>query len=326
VLVLGTRYGFVAKSGVSVTEEEFLEARKIGVPVLVFVQSVEFEPQQRSFLDRIRDYEDGYFIASFKTPHDLQTKVTTALHDLTGQPGIDVLAPDRAREHAQHFLATLPHTAEPTLSVVVFPVRQGEEYISPLDMNKQSFKKEIAKRAMFDDTAIFHSEWGYQVEEGREHVRLHQNHGRAITAVEIHSDGTIFWRASIGDEGGDPTYSLLRQFVINQDIVLHWLTKFWSFANEHYRLMQSSALISSLFVSVAISNLSHKYFGKWPAKEPRGMQMGMSSIDDPLLIPSKPMKVSRSELADGQRLAERFVGLLARAFQAAGRQFVEKNE
>jgi hypothetical protein len=70
VLILGAKYGFVAQSGLSATEEEYNEARRRGLPVLVFVQNIEREPKQQEFFDRIGGYESGYFPAFFDEPND----------------------------------------------------------------------------------------------------------------------------------------------------------------------------------------------------------------------------------------------------------------
>ncbi|HEX6507745.1 MAG TPA: DUF4062 domain-containing protein [Chloroflexota bacterium] len=66
--IFGKRYGFIAGSGESVTEEEFGEARRHGKNILCFVQSGDREPEQQTFLDRIGRYEEGYFFDFFHSP------------------------------------------------------------------------------------------------------------------------------------------------------------------------------------------------------------------------------------------------------------------
>jgi hypothetical protein len=86
--IFGARYGYVTVAGISVTEEEFLEARKRGLPILCFIQEGTKEPEQETFLARIKDYKEGYHVAFFRTPEQLTRLVVQAINDLVGQPDI----------------------------------------------------------------------------------------------------------------------------------------------------------------------------------------------------------------------------------------------
>jgi hypothetical protein len=324
VLVLGAKYGFVAQSGLSVTEEEFNEARQRGLPILAFVQKVEREPKQQEFFDRLGRYEAGYFVAFFNEPNELQTKVTTALHDLAHQPGVATMTPDQAAAHSQRHLGIQARGHQTIVGAVVFPVRYGEEYVPVLQMGEKDFQDAVAQRAMFGKAAIFRPQQGYSVQEGRDYVEFAQGGEQtpSFNRVQIHADGTLVSRASVDPTDRDMTYSLVRQFVINQDEVVRRLTGFLAFADAQYSTLEASPLITSLYLSVALSNLNQKYLGRWPESEPRGgMQLGMSPIDDPLVVPQSPLKISRAELANGAQLVEKAVAFLLRAFRTSGREY-----
>ena len=48
------------------------------------------------------------------------------------------------------------------------------------------------------------------------------------------------------------------------------------------------------------------------------MQMPPGQVEDPLIVPAKPHKSSRSHLTDPSQLASTLVGLLERTYRAAG--------
>src|SRR4051794_27128094 len=54
LLIFGDRYGDTGTGGMSPTEDEFNEAVRVGIPILVFVEECEREPQQAEFLRRVR--------------------------------------------------------------------------------------------------------------------------------------------------------------------------------------------------------------------------------------------------------------------------------
>ena len=67
ILLLGARYGTAQASGLSPTHEEYRAARGT-TPVFVFVQAdVTPEPEQKTFIDEVRGWEDAGYRQSFDT-------------------------------------------------------------------------------------------------------------------------------------------------------------------------------------------------------------------------------------------------------------------
>ncbi len=167
--MLGHRYGFIAKSGVSVCEEEFNEARKRGLPILVFVEKCDLEQKQKEFFDRIGAYEDGYFIDHFKTPGELQTKVTKALFDYIGQPDVTALKSADATVHLAKYLPKQSHHHATSLGAVIFPSVQGETYLSPIDMEGLELRESLMQKALFGRSAILRPTIGTNTVDGTDH-------------------------------------------------------------------------------------------------------------------------------------------------------------
>lgn len=78
ILILGNKFGFDIGSGKSATEIEFDAAiRDDPTKILVFQKQIDEPPeeQQRSFIDKVTNYYNGYWRTTFKYTHDLQTYV-----------------------------------------------------------------------------------------------------------------------------------------------------------------------------------------------------------------------------------------------------------
>lgn len=81
VILLGERYGSQQASGLSATHEEYREAAR-EKQVLAFVQDgVSFEPAQQAFVAEVQEWEGGSYTSSFRTPDELRSVVTRAVHE-----------------------------------------------------------------------------------------------------------------------------------------------------------------------------------------------------------------------------------------------------
>jgi hypothetical protein len=78
VQILGERYGYIIKSeGISVIEFEYEIARAQNPEkILVYVKDgVHRDPRLTEFLQRVQDFEQGYFRSLFTSPEDLYEKI-----------------------------------------------------------------------------------------------------------------------------------------------------------------------------------------------------------------------------------------------------------
>ncbi len=68
--ILGRRYGFELDEGRSATEFEFDIARDAGKPILLYRKEVEdLEPKQEAFIERVMDFDTGYYARNFNALH-----------------------------------------------------------------------------------------------------------------------------------------------------------------------------------------------------------------------------------------------------------------
>ncbi len=77
--IFGERYGsFLPKNGLSITEREYMEAKKFGKYKLIYVKEVEEnkrEEKLNDFLKKIEDIEEGHTTGKFENSYELKEKI-----------------------------------------------------------------------------------------------------------------------------------------------------------------------------------------------------------------------------------------------------------
>lgn len=92
ILIVGREYGYVPKADstfgspydgkISVTHGEFLTARELRKPVIVFVKNTPREPREERFLASLSDFLEGLSYTEFKTGNELREKLLEAIPTL----------------------------------------------------------------------------------------------------------------------------------------------------------------------------------------------------------------------------------------------------
>ena len=217
VLLLGPRYGWIAPSGRSATEEEYQEARHRHMPILVFVQDgLSREPDQQDFIARVEDYIHGHFRRSFQSSDDLTRFVKEAVmaRDLTAVPQNlgDAEGPDREalnRRPPDNQYSVWMKTAWTTL--------RDEEVVDPLTLTDNNFKDQVLRLGHDCEPPLFRYERPKQQEASALRLSIIQGASRGAmaeedaTVVAIHADGTLTVLQDVtGDRSGhDPKLSFV---------------------------------------------------------------------------------------------------------------------
>jgi hypothetical protein len=104
ILILGARYDDAVEGTTSPTEDEFTEAVRIRLPILVFVQNCEREPRQEEFLRQVRGaWAEGNLTATFPGAGDIGVEVMATLRRIERHANAAT-----ARPRAQQWLAISP--------------------------------------------------------------------------------------------------------------------------------------------------------------------------------------------------------------------------
>jgi hypothetical protein len=81
--IFNERYGtLLPKEGVSITEREYMEAKKFGKYTLIYVKEIEENKREgklRAFLKKIGDIEKGSTLSKFKNQYELKEKIMNDL-------------------------------------------------------------------------------------------------------------------------------------------------------------------------------------------------------------------------------------------------------
>lgn len=95
LLLLGPNYGEpIFDSGLSPTEEEWMVAKRRGIPILVLRKlNVDLDHAQLAFAKRVEDYVTGRFRDTFLATADLLSKVAEKLRELDQETGPLVWVP-----------------------------------------------------------------------------------------------------------------------------------------------------------------------------------------------------------------------------------------
>lgn len=318
--IFGSRYGSVTASGNSVTEEEFIEARAQGKPILCFVTREEKESQQQAFLDRLGGYEEGYFFEFFDRCETLTPLVVRSLNDLVNQPGISELDRAGLTQHLDKYQWGAPRqpSAGSWLAVAVFPLRQGDPYISALTFDDQDFQDSLLRPARFGNTRLLDQELGAVTQVHQDFLGFEQRdeHRQPIVSLEFHTDGTIIYRARLGRGRANPLQSaFFRNLVIEEPDVQGRLHRFIEYVRAIYDGLDQSSFISSLGMGASLSGLANKGFGYAPSKGTNSMNVPQRLPADPVRVPSGGVKLARTQLGNPLETAQQFTRHFALVFR-----------
>jgi hypothetical protein len=319
--IIGNRYGNETDSGNSPCEEEFEEARQMGLPIFIFIKNCKRDKKQEDFKERITSYEKGYFVRYFDTTDNLFRQVTESLSQYSSTTDTSISTSQASSHIYQHIEnLRLIVSFDPSITAIVVPSDQSEPYIPIMDLSKKEKKETFQQKALFGNAAFFSSSKGINIVEGREHLELRQlgSHNEPCTIVTFHPDGTLAWMSCIGIEQ-ERDFNLFDYNVINEEKLQDELLAFYSYASWFYQSLSVDIRpIFNLYTSVALFNKAGKKLGKKPAFPPNSMCMGMGfkSQENPLLIPEKPQKIAFSKLLNYQIICQEFMHLIIRAYKA----------
>lgn len=124
-----------APSGKLVVEEEFEEAVRRGLPVLVFLESGEQDGEAARLAERVSDYRAGVYRRQFEAPAELRNQITSALEPLMPQFSRNPTNPDTVQEPLRAFASD---DRDPRARLIIAPSVQ-DEIVDPVAFSDSSF-------------------------------------------------------------------------------------------------------------------------------------------------------------------------------------------
>ncbi|WP_419162882.1 DUF4062 domain-containing protein [Candidatus Palauibacter sp.] len=313
VVLLGARYGWRAPSGRSATEEEYEEARRRHLPILVFVQDGAVrEPPQEEFVRRVEDYIGGHFRKSFQDANDLRRLVSEAVvaADFGKAPGPQIGAEARIR-------AALDRKPENTQSSVwmktCWATPRDEEVVDPVDLDDGALQQRLQRLAHNCDPPLLNYELGKKTEATLARLRILQGEVQGsmpdehATLGTIHSDGTLTVAQNVtGPSSRDPNRILVRMHRLDPVVVRDRLERSWSFAaawwNDHDRLRRHDPLL----YGVGFYDVGTRSFERVADHGSGGLTIPPECPENPLIV-FNPRRVSRAVLNEPEPEVARII-------------------
>jgi hypothetical protein len=180
LLILGRTFGFEVEPGVSATQAEFRHAKKLGKPILVFVQEIEMEDAQGAFRREVEDFHSGFFRASFSSASELKDEVVRGLRQL--EQAANALSEDKFLQRV-HQAAAEARAAkgfqDPKLKIAFLPQPKVRVHLPDIEANADTVFSELCSAGL----ASLRD--GYKLEGGADVVKIESG----TTELSVFSDG-----------------------------------------------------------------------------------------------------------------------------------------
>lgn len=309
ILILGPRYGDVGESGFSPTEDEFNEAIRLGRDVLVFVQEVEMEADQREFLDRVRGaWEDGRFYRRFTDVSDIGLAIAGALSELrAGSPGEDPqAASQRALELAKGEERS-GMSSGPSVRVAFTPLHQGV-VLDAVGLEDAALEDDLSQ--MLRQAGLVPQALGIETSTTAAGVSLLGTEARdwGRPAAFVHTDGSIMASAAIHGDGA------FGGSLVDPERLDKALSACGRFARQAWERIDAGGTVTRVAITAAIPDAQYKGWGG--NRNSNSMSPGMS-LPATVIAPDPP-EIVPSAQADSPELARRLSAALKRVFLDAG--------
>lgn len=297
LVLVGARGGWIAPSGVTVCEEEYLWARKVKLPILAFIQGgVQRDDKAERFATLLSEYVDGHFRFVFSNVVNLQHGVQEAVHNL-GTLGVRM-----NRDHLSALIddpERLPNVVG--LRVVIAPERE-EEVFSPSDLESDEFLRKVYNIGHSLEVGLLDFSRGK-----RTHVRAgslvilqtgERDSGKMAreARLELLENGTIIIDANVSQRRdlGDPTGSLESMVVAEEDIA-DVLEVAFHFAGALYDVVDKFKRHQRFLFNACVVGLDYRTIEKAP-KPKSAYPMRMNRDEGPVVAHPEFRLLGREEL------------------------------
>lgn len=320
VLLLGERYGFAGPSGLAATEEEYDEARKNHMPILVFLQEGELEADQEKFVERVQGYVNGHWRKVFRDSATLTKLVRDAV--LAANLG----GARRHQEQAKARIGTLLRRRPPEISGAVWlqsvwATLRDEEVIDPVDLDVEAFNRQLLRLAHDCAPPLFDYQERKRSIVKADYLRIEQGDfdtwqsSSTLAMVEVHTNGmlTTIQNVIAKKDRSGPTDGYLDMYFLEPAVVQASLDEAWSFAAAWWKDRDPYLRYDQLLYSVALYDVGARAFKATP-HQASSLTIPPECPHNPLLVLDRPRLISRPSLNQPKAEIERIIKLLGRRF------------
>jgi hypothetical protein len=320
LLILGPRYGDRVASGNSPTEDELLEAKRLGKPIIVLVQQGQREPAQEEFLARLRSggWEGAVLYGSFSGPEDIANATAGAFAKLKDSAGSEDLSGAQARagelvgsDSRQGTFASgfgsgvaARIAIVPTVSTLLLDALALEDDALPDDLAGFARQAGLAPQSIGLGADVSAQGIALQGSTAIEDVQL---------LLRIGVGGEVIAQSSVRAAGDLMGFA---RSIIDPERLSRFVEVAGAFALAAWKRIDTRSEIRRSVVQLAIPDAEYKGYGITPTNS-----MSLSGHLPALIrAPEPALVINRDELASAQA-AKRLVAHVRRVFTDAGRVY-----
>lgn len=207
-------------------------------------------------------------------------------------------------------------TGDVWLGIVLVPERQSAPYIAELALDDPELREELLSIMLVGSSAVFRPDRRTEVTEQQDHLAFAQfddRTRRATATLETYINGTLIYRTVVPRRTAQSMISLADAHIIDEEAVGHALASHLTFCKEFYK--QRHCETGALHLGVSLSDIAMKHFGSLPHYELNSFTIGDPHIEDPLRVPTVPLKITLADFAEPSTIAETVVRHIARQFR-----------
>lgn len=317
IVIVGERGGWTTPSGKLVVEEEYEEARKKKLPVLVFVLNVDHDQDAQRFIDLISDYVNGVYRPTFDSASDLELLVEKALVPLIQhlrEPKMDSITIQEI------FNKLISIYNEAILRFVISPERV-EEMIDPVSLESPEIKRQLYEIGHSPHVNLFSYECPKSTEIEINEIIISQSNesnrrdGVDEVRLEINTKGVIIIDINVSgrpSKDGSDSYSSV--LAILEEDIYQTLKKCFSFTKAFFELKDPYNRYDRLICNAALCNIGQRAIMK---ELPRNGSYSMGFNNEEMVIAfDQPRFIIRSDLNDIENEITIFITLFRRRLKS----------
>jgi len=329
VMLLGARYGWVAPSGQSATEEEYEEASRRHLRILAFIEEgAARESQQREFVRRVEDYTGGHFRKSFRNANELRRLVAEAI--VAADLGRAPVPRTGAEARIRAALDRKPTNAQDSVWMkTCWSTPRDEEVVDPVDLDAAALQQRLQRLAHNCDPPLFNYElgkkpealfWRLRGQQGNVQGSMSDEHADIVT---LHSEGTLTTVQNVtGPRSHDPNHLVVSMDRLDPDVVRDRLERSWSFAAAWWNDRDGLRRHDPLLYGIALYDVGTRSFARVADYKPGlggGLPIPPECPENPLIV-FDPRRVSRAVINEPEPEITRIIKLVELRFRGwAGR-------
>lgn len=293
--ILGARYGSLAPSGKSITEEEYDEAVRLGKSRLLFVEEgPDPEFDQREFIKRAGNYRSGRIWKKFRDHSELNSQIASALGEIISMKRAQ-LSPEVIQKRLNDELGgwKKTHHSRAWLATAGIPT-DSCEFLGEAKFSDVAIPRNIFLVGQEIDPSVFEIEQAKEKKLNEDHWQLTQTEpsnrreGEQLSFVRIYQDGLFFVAMNV--TGREPNNDLdmyidPKTVALIASAQLHFLAKVYDFFDPHSR-WDRIALQSAVFET------EYRTFGS-PTPGQTSHSMRMSGSEKPIIAFNSPKYLER---------------------------------